>query len=91
PRMTVPQVRTTTVKEVQADGSILIKPGKVVVVEDYVGTGEVARILGVSQRWVESECESGRFRTAFKPGLHSSSWWKVARSEIMARLERENG
>lgn len=88
-RMAVPQVYVPAVKVVQLDGSILVKAGKPVVVEELIGTGEAARILGISQRWVETQCSEGRFTTAHKPGQQPNSRWRLARSEVVARKEME--
>jgi len=84
-RMTVPDVFIPIIKVAQADGSILIKPGKPVVVEAMIGTRETARILGMSIRWVIVQCEEGQFKTAYKPGTQLRSWWRIARSEVLAR------
>jgi hypothetical protein len=73
----------------QPDGSILVKPGKPVVAEAEIGTREAARMLGMSRRWVETECELGRFKTAHKPGTQPKSMWKIARAEVLDRRENQ--
>lgn len=86
-RMTVPDVFIPAIKIAQADGSILIKPGKPVVIEAQIGTREASRILGMSPRWVRTKCDLGLFQTAHKPGTQIGSWWKIARAEVVARKE----
>jgi hypothetical protein len=88
-RMIFPEVSFPTIKVPQPDGSILFKPGKPVAVEAEIGTREAARLLGMFRRWVETECELGRFKTAHKPGTQPKSNWKIARSEVLARREME--
>jgi hypothetical protein len=70
----------------QPDGSVLVRPGRPVVLDDTVGTAEAARILGVSQRWVAWQCELREFRSAYKPGGRLFSNWRLARKEVFARL-----
>ena len=89
PRMTVPDVFIPAVKATQADGSIVFRAGKPIIVEGMIGTGEAARIMGMSRRWVIAECESGNFKTAHRPGLKARSWWKLARAEVLARLKNQ--
>lgn len=72
----------------QPDGSLLIKAGKPQIVSQTISTREAAKLLGLSQRTIEHECSLGLFTTAFKPGAKQRSWWRIARSEVMARRER---
>jgi hypothetical protein len=87
PLFTPPEVMIPAIRIPQPDGSLLIKPGKPVVLEEHISTVEAAKILGMSQRWVLTECETGAFKTAFKPGKKPTSRWKISRSEVMSRLE----
>src|ERR1017187_4945018 len=82
----IPEVIIPSVKVFQSDGSVLFKDGKPVVIEAQIGTAEAAKLLGMSRRWVIAECESGNFKTAFRPGLKARSWWKIACAEVLARL-----
>jgi hypothetical protein len=70
----------------QPDGSILSRPGKAIIIEDMVGVSEAARILGMSCRWVQSQCTEGNFTTARKVGFKLRSRWKIGRTEILDRL-----
>lgn len=54
-----PRVEFPAVRVPQPDGSILMKPGKAVVVGDEIGTAEFARRTGISQRHVQYLCEVG--------------------------------
>ena len=80
-----PTVITQTIRIPQPDGSILFRPGKPIVVEEEVDTAEAARILGLSQRHIESQCNTGLFKTAYKPGGLPKSKWKISRQEVLAR------
>ena len=83
----IPEVIIPAIRVPQSDGSVLFKAGKPVVVEAQIGTAEAARIMGMSRRWVIAECESGNFKTAHRPGLKASAWWKISRAEVLARLK----
>jgi hypothetical protein len=85
--METPEVIIPAVCTPQLDGSVLVKAGKPVLVEVEIGTREASRILGRSPRWVRAECDLSRFKTAHKPGTQIGSWWKIARSEVVARKE----
>lgn len=87
PLFKAPEIVIPFTKIPQPNGDILIRPGKPVVVEEMIGTSEAARLLGMSRRWVETECSEGRFRTAHKPGTKTKARWKVARSEVMERKQ----
>jgi hypothetical protein len=87
--MTVPEVFFPSVKVPQSDGSVLFKAGKPFVAQAEIGTREAAWILGKFRRWVENECELGRFKTARKPGTQPTGWWRIERSEVLARREME--
>ncbi len=78
---------TPTIRIPQPDGSLLVKAGKPIPLEDYISVKEIARICGMSRRWAQTQCDMGRFKTAWKPGGHSNSQWRAARSEIMALRE----
>ncbi len=86
PRVVIP---TVTVRQV--DGSILSKAGKPIILEDELGISEAARLLGMSCRWVQTQCELGNFKTAHKPGLKDRSQWRIARSEVIARAKSQPG
>ena len=81
PEFIIPAIRI-----VNPDGSVLTKPGKPVAIQEMVGTTEAARLLGTSVRWVQMECESGQFLSAYRPGRGSRAWWKIARAEVLSRL-----
>lgn len=74
--ITIPVVRIP-----QADGSLLIRPGKPVVTGPEMSTREFARATGISQRHVETLCEEGRIKArklTTKPG----SQWRIEREEL---------
>lgn len=81
----VPSFLFPPVKIPQADGSVLIKPGRAVPVGDEIGTVEAARLLGLSPRRMQVLFESENFKTAFKPGGTPKSNWRVSRSEVLSR------
>jgi hypothetical protein len=87
PLFICPTVIIPPVKIPQPDGSILIKAGKPVIVEEEIGIAEAAKILGLSVRHLEYQCSIGLFKTAYKPGGRPRSQWRIARSEV---LERKN-
>jgi len=82
---TAPQVIIPVIRIPQPDGSILFKAGKPTILENEIGTVEAARLLGLSQRSIELQCEDGSFKSAFKPGGKPGSKWRLARSEVLAR------
>ena len=89
-----PVVVVQYVRIPQPNGDILLRPGKPVVKEEMVGTAEAARMLGASMRWVQAECEAGKFVTAYRLGSGPRAWWKIARSEVVSWIEqriREGG
>jgi hypothetical protein len=86
PLFSVPTVIVPAIRIPQPDGSILFKAGKPVVVEEQIGTAEAARLLGMSQRWVITECILGRFKTAYQPSGRVHGNWKIARTEVLARI-----
>jgi hypothetical protein len=71
----------------QPDGSVLVKPGKPMLIQEMIGTKEAARILGRSRGWIIAECESEGFKTACRPGTKARSWWKLALAECLKRRE----
>jgi len=83
--MHTPTVITQTIRIPQPDGSILFRPGKTIVIEEEISTAEAARLLGLSQRHIESQCNQGLFKTAHKPGGLPKSKWKISRQEVLAR------
>ena len=85
----IPEVIIPSVKVFQSDGSVLFKAGKPVVIEAQIGTAEAARIMGMSRRWVIAECEAGKFKTSYRPGLKPRGWWKISRAEVLARLKNQ--
>lgn len=54
---TPPTLVTPWVRIPQPDGSYLLRPGKPIVEEEEIGTAEMAKILGVSQRRAETICD----------------------------------
>ena len=72
----------------QPDGSLLITPGKPVLLGDTVSTTEAARLVGMSSRWVIRRCVEGIFETAFKPGVDFHCHWRISRREVMAFIEK---
>ena len=72
----------------QSDGSLLITPGKPVLLEDTVSTTEAAQLVGMSSRWVIRRCVEGVFETAFKPGTDFYCHWRISRREVMAFIEK---
>ena len=90
PTIEPPRVIVPTVNVRQADGSILSKAGKPILLEDELGTHEAARLLGMSSRWVQTQCELGTFKTAHKPGLKDRSRWRITRSEVIARTQSQS-
>lgn len=85
-KWTVPLVHFPAEKIPQADGSVLIRAGKAVVVaDDVVGTSEAARMLRMSRRWVDNECDIGHFKTAHKLGITERAQWRIDRAEVLAR------
>lgn len=79
-----PTVVVPTISIRQPDGSILSRAGKPVIIEDLLNTSTAARLLGMSPRWVQTQCELGIFKTAHKPGQSPRSQWRVARQEILS-------
>jgi hypothetical protein len=73
----------------QGDGSTLIRPGRVIP-NSRLTTREVARLLGLSQRRVQSLCTEGGFTTAAQlaqvPGQTHPRKWTIAASEVLSRL-----
>ena len=90
-KSTVPEVYHPWVKTPQPDGSIIFRAGKAQILEKLVGTNEASRISGMSMRWVQNECDLGRFTTARKTGLKARSHWKIERAEVLARKEIGTG
>ena len=78
------QYYTPTIRVPQPDGSLLVKPGRPVPLEDYIGVAEIGELFGMSKRWAQAQCEVGRFRSAWKPGGHIKSQWRVARRKVLA-------
>lgn len=79
------EVVTPTLKIPQPDGSFLIKAGKPQMIEPDMSVAEAARLLRLSVRWIELQCEQGMFQGAYKPGGRPKSRWRIPRSEVMAR------
>lgn len=69
----------------QPDGSLIIRPGKPIVLngEDEIGTGEAAKIIGVSQRTVIHYCDNG----VLQEGID----WRRPGRELAARPEDVGG
>lgn len=84
-KVNLPQIIVPRVIIHQPDGSYLIKPGKAILADDEISTREAARLLGLSQRHIETQCAEGLFRTAYKPGGRPRSKWRLARAEVEAR------
>ena len=81
----VPTMMIPAIKIPQADGSVLIRPGKPVEVGDEIGTVKAAKLLGLAPRQVQRLFEDGNFKTAFKPGGKTRSNWRVSRAEVLER------
>ncbi len=79
---------TPTISIPQSDGSILLRAGQPIVFGEMVGTGDAAKILHMSQRWVAWQCEIGLFKTARRRGATDRGKWLIAREEVMTRRER---
>lgn len=85
-----PQVRTPWLKVPQGDGSILLVPGKPVVMEDEVGTREAAGLLGVSQRTMQEYCDGGILREGIdwrqnpaRPGSPKGGCIRIKRAAVL--------
>jgi hypothetical protein len=85
PLFAIPVVHVPTVRIPQPDGSILIKAGKPVILDDEVTVAEAAKLIGLAKRTIEAQCALGQFRTACKPGGRPGSKWKISREEVLAR------
>lgn len=81
------QVHVPVVRVPQPDGSVLLKPGKPVIVEEEISVREAAKILGMSARWVVNECSLGRFKSAYQPGARPGTGWRIQRSEVLSRRQ----
>jgi hypothetical protein len=79
-----PKVSVTTLVIPQANGEFLVKVGKPVVLPDEIGTREAARILGLSQRQVQSLVDSGAFQYVNRPGQKRGKYF-LSRAEVLAR------
>ena len=84
----LPRFTVATIRVPQGDGSVLLRPGKPVLAEEMISTSAAAKILGLSQRTIQYECEVGLFATAFRPGGKRGSFWRIARAEVLARCQR---
>lgn len=51
----------------------------------YLTTGQAARMLGVSDRYVRLRCDAGEVPGAFK--LPASSHWRVPREWVLSIIE----
>jgi hypothetical protein len=80
-----PGVIFQAIKVQQPDGTVMIKPGRPIILEEEISTHEAARIMGLSQRHIETQCAEGEFRTAYKPGGRPRSKWRITRAEVLAR------
>lgn len=87
PRTAVPVLESKPVHVRQKDGTIITYPGKPVIGSEF-STTVAAEILGLSIRTITRQCKQGLFKTANKSGVASTSPWKIARSEVEARLSR---
>ena len=83
-----PTVVVPTISIRQPDGSILSRAGKPVIMEDLLNTSTAARLLGMSTRWIQYQCEVGIFKTAHKPGQSPRSQWRIARHEVLSRANQ---
>jgi hypothetical protein len=81
------QVHIPVVSVRQPDGSLLLRPGKPVIVEDEISVTEAARLLGMSTRWVNNQCSLGRFKSAYQPGARPKAAWRLSRAEVLARRQ----
>jgi hypothetical protein len=88
PKRVFPTVVIPIIRIPQPDGSLLIRRGNPEIIHGGIGTAEAARLLGMSRNWVITECESGSFRSAHKPGTRPGSQWRISRDEVLARVEK---
>jgi hypothetical protein len=75
----------------QADGTLLSRPVGPIEPPDRIGVSETAKILRLHPRTVSRACDMGEFRTAIKPGGAKGSWWKIERSEVVAKAKAIKG
>ena len=68
-RSSEPNYITPWMRIPQANGEYILKPGKPVVEETEIGTGEAAKLLGLSQRRVNEMCDEGIF-------VEGRDWWR---------------
>lgn len=85
PLFKAPDIYIPAVKIPQPDGSLLIRAGKPVVMEEMIECTEAAAILGLAARTINYQCQIGQFATAVKPSGRARGKWKIARSEVQAR------
>jgi hypothetical protein len=64
-----PQIVQSWMKQHQADGSIIYRPGTPVELADEIGTREAAKICGLSQRRINAMCDEGVL-------LEGRDWWR---------------
>lgn len=91
PLFKIPTVVIPVVKIPQADGSVLIRPGKPYIAPDDMGLTEAAKVLGLSPRYLEYQCSIGLWKTARKPGGRPRSRWRVSREEVDQRATAQPG
>lgn len=87
PASPAPHVFVPTIRIPNADGSILIKPGKPVVSSPMIWAAEAAKMLGLSPRTIQYQCSVGLFETAWKPGGRPGSKWRLSLDEVLARRD----
>jgi len=65
-----PLITTPWTRIPQPDGSFVMRPGKPVIQDEEIGTAHAARILGLSQRRIESMCDEGVL-------AQGEDWWRM--------------
>lgn len=84
-QLLLPYVYFPTTQTRQPDGSIVVRPAKPVILDDMIDLSEVCRILQMSARWAQSECERGNFKSAYQPSGREKGKWLVSRLEVLKR------
>ena len=70
-------------REVQRDGTITLRPIKVVDPEEDIEIPEMVKIARKSARQLAHLCEIGVFKTAYKLANGRTSPWRVNRVEFL--------
>ena len=72
-------------RSVAEDGTITIKPVRIMHASEEVTIAEAAKILGLSARRVNAMCDEGHFASAHRPSSRPKSHWRLSRREVLAR------